>query len=57
MHTLGREIWRGKHIVQAADYIANALYGYYEYGDNIYYSRFKHKLGSVLLFPWKLFGK
>ena len=48
---------KNAYIVQAADYIANALYGYYEYGDNIYYSRFKHKLGSVLLFPWKLFGK
>lgn len=45
------------YIVQAADYIANALYGYYEYGDGIYYNRFKHKLSSVLLFPWKLFGK
>lgn len=48
---------KNAYIVQAADYIANALYGYYEYGDSIYYNRFKHKLGAVLLFPWKLFGK
>lgn len=44
-------------IVQAADYIANALYGYYEYGDKIYFNCFKHKLEKAILFPWKLFGK
>lgn len=48
---------KNAYIVQAADYIANALYGYYEYGDKIYYERFKSKLHSILLFPWKLFGK
>lgn len=48
---------KNAYIVQAADYIANALYGYYEYNDKIYYERFKHKLNAALLFPRKLFGK
>ncbi|MCI8800175.1 MAG: DUF3800 domain-containing protein [Lachnospiraceae bacterium] len=47
---------KNAYIVQAADYIANALYGYYEYGDGIYYNCFKHKLNTKLLFPWKHFG-
>lgn len=45
------------YIVQAADYVANALYGYYEYGDSIYYERFKDCVKNILLFPRKLFGK
>jgi hypothetical protein len=48
---------KNAYIVQAADYVANALYGYYEYGDKLYYGRFVHKLKNVLLFPRKLFGK
>ena len=30
------------YIVQAADYVANALYGFYEYSDSIYKERFSH---------------
>lgn len=45
------------YIVQAADYIANALYGYYEYGNSLYYDRFKSIIGNALLFPWHSFGK
>lgn len=48
---------KNAYVVQAADYVANALYGYYEYNDKIYYNRFKHKLNINLLFPRKLFGK
>ncbi len=48
---------KNAYIVQAADYIANALYGYYEYGDGIYYNCFRHKINARLLFPWKYFGK
>ena len=43
--------------VQAADYVANALYGMYEYDDKLYYSRFKAKIQKALKFPYKLFGK
>ncbi|MCM1256940.1 MAG: DUF3800 domain-containing protein [Roseburia sp.] len=45
------------YIVQAADYVANAVYGYYEYGDKVYYNQFAHKVKHQLLFPWRLFGK
>lgn len=48
---------KNAYVVQAADYVANALYGYYEYNDKIYYERFKYKLNISLLFPRKLFGK
>lgn len=48
---------KNAYIVQAADYVANALYGYYEYGDKVYFECFKNKLDAILLFPWKSFGK
>lgn len=48
---------KNAYIVQAADYVANALYGFYEYNDNIYYNRFKHSVNVSLLFPWKIFGR
>lgn len=48
---------KNAYIVQAADYIANALYGFYEYNDGIYYNQFKHSIDVALRFPWKLFGK
>ena len=44
------------YIVQAADYVANALYGFYEYSDSIYKERFSHKISTKVLFPWRLFG-
>lgn len=43
--------------VQAADYVANALYGWYEYGDKLYYSEFQSKIQKALKFPAKNFGK
>lgn len=48
---------KNAYVVQAADYTANALYGYYEYNDGLYYDCFKHKVKNALLFPWKTFGK
>lgn len=45
------------YIVQAADYVANAIYGYYEYGDKTYYNQFASKMKHQLLFPWRVFGK
>lgn len=45
------------YIVQAADYIANALYGFYEYHDSIYYDLLKKRFGTRIHFPWKLFSK
>lgn len=44
-------------IIQAADYIANALYTYYEYNSDLYKSLIHHKLNVVQLFPYKNFGK
>lgn len=48
---------KNAYIVQAADYVANALYGYYEYGDALYFNCFKYKINNALHFPRKLFGK
>lgn len=48
---------RNAYPVQAADYMANALYGWYEYKDKIYYNRFKFKIRNALRFPYKNFGK
>lgn len=47
---------RGAYSVQAADYIANALYGLYEYNGDIYYNQFKSSIRRALHFPYKLFG-
>lgn len=48
---------RDAYIVQAADYVANALYGFYEYDNSIYYDCFKNKINVKSLFPWRTFGK
>lgn len=48
---------KNAYIVQAADYVANALYGYYEYNNPIYFDCFSSKINKKLLFPWKNFGK
>jgi hypothetical protein len=44
-------------IVQASDYVANALYGKYEYGDDVYSKLLDDKLNIVQHFPYKEFGK
>lgn len=43
--------------VQAADYVANCLYGYFEYKDSRYYDILKKKICVAEEFPRKLFGK
>lgn len=48
---------RNAYTVQAADYVANALYGAFEYGNSIYYNQFRAKVHSAIKFPYKNFGK
>ena len=48
---------RNAYPVQAADYVANALYGWYEYKDKLYYNRFRSKIHNALKFPHSSFGK
>lgn len=48
---------KNAYVIQAADYVANALYGYYEYGEGLYYNLYKHIVNHKLLFPRKSFGK
>lgn len=42
--------------VQAADYVANALYSHYEYRIDDYYNIYRTKVDSKLLFPIAKFG-
>lgn len=44
-------------IIQAADYVANALYAKYEYGNGIYEKLIRKKVNIVQHFPYKNFGK
>ena len=43
--------------VQAADYVANALYSHFEYGNDLYYNRIKGIIHVNKKFPYKHFGK
>jgi len=43
--------------VQAADYVANALYGMYEHGNSSFYDCFKEKICIACEFPYANFGK
>lgn len=45
------------YIIQAADYVANALYTYYEYGNAEYSDLLKNKTNVIQKFPYKDFGK
>ena len=45
------------YAVQAADYVANALYGHYEYGDKLYYKKITSIIHKPLFFPVQFFGK
>ena len=45
------------YVVQAADYIANALYAKYEYGNNRYFNLIKSKLNICEHFPYDKFSK
>ena len=44
-------------IIQAADYVANAIYTKYEEGNSIYADLMKDKYKVQEFFPYKLFGK
>ena len=46
-----------ERIITSADYIANALYTYYEYHNSIYKDVFNHKIHVTQEFPYKTFGK
>ena len=48
---------RNAYPVQAADYVANALYGKYEYNDSTYYNVFKSVVNCSVQFPYKCFGR
>lgn len=43
-------------VVQAADYVANAIYAYYEYGIDIYKNIVMKKKDIIQEFPRKMFG-
>lgn len=43
--------------IQAADYVANALYGLYEYNSKMYYDRIIKKIKYQIKFPYQTFGK
>jgi hypothetical protein len=45
------------YIIQAVDYIANALYNLYEYGNDDYSLLIRKNIDKVLMFPSKDFGK
>lgn len=44
-------------IIQAADYVANALYSKYEYDNDIYTNLIKDNINIVQHFPYKTFGQ
>ncbi len=44
-------------VVQAADYVANAIYSYYEYDNGIYKDILIPKFNSTQHFPYEHFGK
>ena len=45
------------YIVQAADYVANAIYAKYEYGQSLYFDIIKDSFNIVEEFPRDKFGK
>jgi len=44
-------------IIQAADYVANAVYSKYEFGNDIYSNLLESKINERQQFPYKDFGK
>lgn len=42
--------------IQAADYVANALYSHYEYNNDLYYEILKSCVSCKLLYPFGKFG-
>lgn len=48
---------QNSYAIQAADFIANAIYSKYEYGNELYYDIIKHKVVQNELFPKRFFGQ
>lgn len=45
------------YVIQSADFIANAIYSYYEFNECIYYDNLTNKIITKELFPFKKFNK
>lgn len=45
------------YVIQAADYVANAVYAHYEYGISLYKNQIDHKINIADHFPLGKFGK
>lgn len=45
------------YTIQAADYVANAIWSYYEYNNDLYYNELIPRLNTVCKFPARLFAK
>lgn len=45
------------YIIQAADYVANAIYSYYEHDYKMYYDLIANKIDAIQKFPKGKFGK
>ena len=45
------------YVIQAADYVANTVYSYYEYNHKSYYNIISHKINAVEEFPRSKFGQ
>lgn len=48
---------QNSYAIQAADFVANAIYSKYEYRREYYYELIKHKIIQSELFPKKYFGQ
>ena len=45
------------YVIQAADYVANAIYAYYEHGVDLYKNQIDHIINVAARFPIGKFGK
>ena len=47
---------RDAYVIQAADYVANAIYAKYEFHESLYFDLLVPALHKTLEFPWQKFG-
>lgn len=47
---------KNSYCIQAADFIANAGYSLFEYGDNCYFSLLNEKVSSICKYPLSKFN-
>jgi hypothetical protein len=47
---------RDAYVIQAADYVANAIYAKYEFNEELYFNLLVPALHKKLEFPWQKFG-